>query len=344
MKNKILVSLLAAAMLIFVAGCTLPTGGGPGPRVWIDTPLNGDVLALGPVVVQSHASSESGTASATLLVNGAQVHVDNPANPSDRLASFAQAWQPTAPGDYTLEVVATDSQGNTGTSNQVVVHISGPELNVPVGPLSPTPSFSPVPPVSVTTTAIPNLIPTFIFTINANCRKGPDTAYEVVTSFFANDQVTIEGRNDNSSWYWALIPNSNSHCWVSGTTGTPQGPMGGLVVVPASALPATTVAPPPVVVATTPAPVAPAAPGGFSVSTKSCTSSEYVVTLQWSNVSGELGYRIYRDGALITTLPDNSTSYNDASPDYNPHSYQIQSFNDAGSANSSVQNSEGCMY
>jgi hypothetical protein len=100
------------------------------------------------------------------------------------------------------------------------------------------------------------------------------------------------------------------------------------------------------VVATTPAPapVAPAAPGGFSVSTKSCNSSQYVVTLQWSNVNGELGYRIYRDGGLIATLPENSTTYDDTSPDFNSHSYQVQSFNAAGSANSSAQNSEGCMY
>jgi hypothetical protein len=68
-----------------------------------------------------------------------------------------------------------------------------------------------------------------------------------------------------------------------------------------------------------------------------------VVTLQWSNVTGELGYRIYRDGALIAMLPANSTTYDDASPDYNSHAYQIQSFNDAGSANSSVQNSEGLL-
>lgn len=455
MKNKILISLHLAAILIFVAGCTLPTGGGPGPRVWIDTPLDGDILAFAPLVVKSHVSSEGGTASAALLVNGVQVRVDTPTNPSDPLTSFAQVWEPTSPGDYGLEVVATDSDGNTGRAlvrvrisveayipplcrgDELVapeslepadgatvvnpVHIAwsypgsgcrpggyGIRLSEPGGsaddliPTFITPSESytsgnwPLPagacyywqvnattpfggydgppsavrrfcipstaasiPGGPTVTASvpllaltiiippvipPDLIPTFIFTTNANCRQGPDTAYAVVTSFFANDQVTIEGRNDNSSWYWVLIPNSKARCAVSGSTGHPQGPLDNLVVIPAPALPATTVAPPPVVIATTPAPVPPAAPGGFNVSTKSCNSSEYVVTLQWNNVPGELGYRIYRDGGLIATLPDNSTSYNDTSPDYNSHSYQVQSFNDAGSANSSAQNSEGCMY
>jgi hypothetical protein len=456
MKNKSLISLLATAMMIFVAGCTLPTGGGPGPRVWIDTPLNGDTLAFGPVVVKSHASFEDGTASAALLVNGVQVRMDVPTEPSAPLTTFAQVWEPTSPGDYGLEVVVTDSSGNTGRS-LVRVHIStevylpplcsldelvapeslepadGASVASPVhfvwsypesachphsfaisisepggsaditgigwgsitydwlttsrdwrlpdgscyywrtlaysgsgyGPPSAVRRFcipsmaAAVPGVSTVTASVPlpaitimpsvippNLIPTFIFTSNANCRQGPDTAYEVVTSFFANDQVTIEGKNDNSSWYWALIPNSNSHCWISGKTGSPQGPMSGLMVIPAPALPATTEAPPPVVVATTPAPVsvAPAAPGKFSISTKSCTSSEYVVTLHWSNVAGESGYRIYRDGTLIATLPENSTAYDDASPDYNSHSYQVQSYNDAGSANGSAKNSEGCLY
>jgi len=461
MKNKILITLHLAAILIFLAACTLPTGGAPGPRVWIDAPLDGEILAFGPVVVKSHISSEGGTASAALLVNGVQVREDAPTDPSAPLTSFAQVWEPTSPGEYGLEVVATDSAGNTGRA-LVRVQISvetyipplcrldqlvAPELlepadgaSVPAGAADHTPvhfawsypepscrpsgyyinlsepdgsadhlvwgfitpsalyttgnwplpagcyywqvaaspghvgegppsevrrfciasSVASIPEVITVTASVPlpgitvtippaippGLIPTFIFTSNANCRQGPDTAYEVVTSFYANDQVTLEGRNNNSSWYWALIPNSNSHCWVSGKTGTPQGPFDSLVVIPAPPLPATTVAPPPVVVATTPAPapVAPLAPGKFSISTKSCTSSEYVVTLNWSNVNGELGYRIYRDGALIATLPENSTTYEDASPDYNSHSYQVQSFNNTGSANSSAQNSEGCLY
>ncbi len=466
MKNKILISLHVAALLIFVAGCTMPTGRGAGPRVWIDTPLDGDMLALGSLVVQSHASSESGTASAALLVNGVQVRVDTPTNPSDPLTSFAQVWEPTAPGDYGLEVVATDSRGNTGRSH-IRVHISteayipplcrldqlvAPELLEPAngasvlsdgasartnvhfswsypepscrpsgyyislsepdgsadhlvwgfitpsasyptgnwplptgacyywqvaasppisvvgqGPPSPVrrfciPSLTVSIPVAITVTVFvpipeitiiptvtpPNLIPLFIFTSNANCRSGPSTAYDVVTSFFANDQVTLEGRNDKSSWYWALIPNSNSHCWISAKIGTPQGPIDGLVVVTAPPLPTATVTPLPVIVATTPtsAPVAaaPPAPGKFSISTKSCTSSEYVVTLQWSNVKNEPGYHIYRDGVMIATLPANSTTYDDTSPDYNSHSYQVQSYNDAGSANSIAQKSEGCLY
>jgi hypothetical protein len=326
-------------VLLLVAGCSLPTGAGPGPRAWIDDPLDGAALDLGPVVVQSHASSESGTASAALLVNGAQVRVDNATNTSDRLASFAQPWEPAAPGDYTLEVVATDPAGNIGRSNRVVVHIGAVVITPtpPIGDVQPVPPIQPPPTFTPTATSVSS--PGFRFTINANCRLGPSTAYEVVTSFYAGDLVKIEGRNEDSSWYWVFIPNSNSHCAVSASTGTVEGPLAGLVLIPAPALPAlpaTTVAPPP--------PVAPPAPGKFNVSTKSCSSSQYIVTLQWGDVKGELGYRVYRDGKLIATLPADSTGFDDTSPDYNPHAYQVEAFNDAGAAGSSVQKSSGCLY
>lgn len=460
MKNKMLATLFTGIILVVVSGCTLPTGGGPGPRVWIDTPLSGDILALSAVVVQSHASSENGTVSAALLVNGVQMREDRAVNPDKPLISFAQAWGPTSPGSYVLEVIATDRDGNIGRSNRVLVNISTEifiaplplcrldQLVAPVslepvedaivtspvhftwsypetlchpasfavsisepdgsaeisgigwgsitydwhttfrdwrlpagacyywrilvdqgldgfGPpsdvrrfciplvvsiptedpiLSTLPTLVPSAISTLVPSAIPSLTPIFIFTANANCRQGPSTAYEVATSFNLGEQVTIDGKSADSSWYWALIPNSSAHCWVSSSTGSTQGPTDGLVIVPAPALPATAV-PPPQVATATPIPLTPPTiPGGFGLSTKTCSYTEYVVTLQWANVSYESGYRIYRDGILVATLPGNSTAYDDISPDYNAHSYQVQAFNDAGVANSPVQVSAGCVY
>ena len=53
-----------AALLL--AGCS--GAGGPGPRTWIDSPLDGSTIELGPVIVRSHAASAGGTAQAALLV------------------------------------------------------------------------------------------------------------------------------------------------------------------------------------------------------------------------------------------------------------------------------------
>jgi len=89
---------------------------------------------------------------------------------------------------------------------------------------------------------------------------------------------------------------------------------------------------------------APAAPEKFTVNDKSCSYSGYIVTLSWQDVSSEQGYRVYRDGALIAALPANSTTYDDASPDFNSHSYYVEAYNSAGSANSKSANSNGCVY
>ena len=352
MNSASIRSLGAVAMLLLVAGCSLPTGRAPGPRVWIDDPLDGAYLPLAPVVVQSHASWEGGTASAALLVNGAQVRVDNAPDASDPLAAFAQPWEPTEVGDYTLQVVATDKGGNSGRSNPVLVHVgaefvstvtvdsSAPGLPV----FEPPPTLTPASQVVITVAppTVPGLGPKFQFTINGNCRQGPGTAYPVITSFFAGDQVPMAGRNEDASWYWLSIPNGNSQCAAAASTGITLGPTDNLPFIPAPPPPATTVAPPTVVVVTTVAP--PPAPGKPTVSTKSCTASEYVVTLQWANVKGEQGYRVYRDDKLIDTLPADSTVYDDASPDYNAHSYRIEAFNGTGSASSPAQNSAGCLY
>ena len=272
-------------------------------------PVEQRYSGVGPVVVQSHVSSENGTTSVALLVNGAQVREDGAANPEEPLASFTQAWEPVSPGNYTLEVLATDPRGHIGRSNRVMVHISDEVFTAPlplcrldqlvapeslepadgasvaspvhfawsypksechphsfaisisepegsadisglgwgfitydehtmsrewklqagacyywralaytpdaygppsavrrfcIPPVASIPTSPPLlPAATINPSAIPNLIPTFIFIKNANCRQGPDTAYEVVTSFYANDQVTIEGRNNDSSWYWA---------------------------------------------------------------------------------------------------------------------------------------------
>ena len=342
-------SLGAAAVLLLLAGCSLPTGAAPGPRVWIDDPLDGAYLSLAPVVVQSHASWQGGTASAALLVNGAQVRVDNAPDASDPLAAFAQPWEPAEVGDYTLQVVATGKGGNSGQSNRVLVHIvavgefatmvtdESSLEDLPVFEAPPTLTPATQARITLTPTNDAGVNPALRFTINANCRQGPGTLYPVVTSFFAGDQLPIEGRNEDASWYWVRIPNSNSHCAAAASTGITLGPTDNLPVIAAPPLPATTVA-----VVTTVAP--PPAPGKLSVSTKSCTAFEYIVTLKWGNVNGEQGYRVYRDDKLIDTLPADSTVYDDASPDYNAHSYRVEAFNGTGSASSLAQNSAGCLY
>jgi hypothetical protein len=76
-----------------------------------------------------------------------------------------------------------------------------------------------------TTTPIATLSgPVATFVKDANCRAGPGTGYEVVTSFFKGDTVQIVGRNPNynNTWWYVVIP-SGGKCWVSLTTAQAYG-------------------------------------------------------------------------------------------------------------------------
>jgi hypothetical protein len=81
-------------------------------------------------------------------------------------------------------------------------------------------------------------IPTFTFSKNAFCRKGPGLAYEDVTAFLQDKSVQIDGRNqDEPRWWWVLIPGSSGHCWVSDSTGSAAGFLEGVNTVAAPPLP-----------------------------------------------------------------------------------------------------------
>lgn len=323
--NRIIFFVPIMLTLIFsLAGCA-PDAGGPGPRTWIDAPLDGSTVDLGPVVVRSHAASDGGTARAALFVDGAQVRVDEAGDASAALIEFAQVWAPAVPGEYTLQVITTDHAGNEGRSNSVRVR---------VGELAGTETPTPTPP-TLTPTTTPIGLPSFTFNSDANCREGDSIAYDVVTAFLQGTRVTIEGRNGDSSWFWVLIPNDGGHCWVSGATGTPQGPYGSVAVV---------VPPPPPATETVAPAQPPAAPGNLHVAGEVCNAQEYKVTLEWGNVSGEDGYRVYRDGQLVATLGANDTSYTDTPPNYNAHGYGVEAFNDAGASARPTVQEDGCLF
>jgi len=89
--KTLLSTLQVVGLMLFTAGCNLQAGGA-GPQTWIDAPLDGSTLPLGPVIVRSHAASPGGTAQVALTVNGAQVRVDQAADGSAALIEFVQNW------------------------------------------------------------------------------------------------------------------------------------------------------------------------------------------------------------------------------------------------------------
>jgi hypothetical protein len=174
--------------------------------------------------------------------------------------------------------------------------------------------------------ATPEASPAFTFTQDANCRQGPNTLYPVLGFGQVGQQARIEGLSDPAGWYYVTLADGLTHCFVAGSTGTATGPLDGMGVIPAP-----------------PVPIPPAAPE-LTVGNQICDGQQYVVHLAWFDVQGETGYRVYRDGQLIGDLGAGAIGYDDVSPDYDPHEYYVEAFNDFGAAASGVRKSEGCLY
>ncbi len=63
--------------------------------------------------------------------------------------------------------------------------------------------------------------PSFTLNVNSNCRSGPGSAYEVVTSGKAGYVMPIMARNADGSWLYGTI--SNAYCWIYSGLGTFNG-------------------------------------------------------------------------------------------------------------------------
>jgi hypothetical protein len=196
----------------------------------------------------------------------------------------------------------------------------------------PSPAVSGRAPLTPPTATAPSSTgPIFTFTQQANCRKGPNTLYESLGFGQVGEQVPIQGLSDPAGWYYVQLPNE-ARCFAAGSTGDVSGSLDGLPVIPAPPLPAAT------------ATVAPPAAPTLSLNNQVCDAIQYVVRLGWTNVEGETGYRVYRDGSLIANLGANATLYDDVSPDYNAHDYRVEAFNSSGAAGSATLQSTGCVY
>lgn len=64
------------------------------------------------------------------------------------------------------------------------------------------------------------VIPIFILDKNANCRVGPDVAFEARRSYLQGQSLEVEGINDLRTWVYVRMPNEGENfCWVSLNTG-----------------------------------------------------------------------------------------------------------------------------
>ncbi|GAB4430147.1 MAG: hypothetical protein Kow002_18640 [Anaerolineales bacterium] len=156
---------------------------------------------------------------------------------------------------------------------------------------------------------------------NTNCRSGPGQSFDILVTLLAGAEVEIAGKHPSENYWVVRAQGVNELCWLWGEFATPSG----------SHWTVQTMTPPPTSTAR------PANRPGNLNYTYLCTyngvNSDVAVTLTWKDQSDdEIGYRIYRDNALVSELPPNAKTYSEtiAADATQTLTYSVAAYNTAG--------------
>jgi len=117
-------SLLIGLMILFLFAACQSTG--PGPKAWIDQPLNSSEFTAGPITIQAHASDPDGVTAIAFFVMEEKVG-EQQVN-GERLENASILWQPPAPGKYQLSARGIDNAGNPGELAKIEIEVNGEPL------------------------------------------------------------------------------------------------------------------------------------------------------------------------------------------------------------------------
>jgi len=225
-----------------------------GPNTWIDQPLNGSQLPFAPVIIQAHASDADGISQFEFFI-GEHKFTDVTAGGKNFEEAIVE-WQPLEPGEYTLVVRTIDKAGNSGPDAKSQVSIGsnieqiqtttnqpGAITITPSPNVNNTPTKTPTPAANLTTTTTPLIAPSgcqVTLEINANCRVGPGTMYDVRDYLMIGENVQAIGRSQDSGWFFVQNPKSGKECWLASSIVQVQCDVAGLPVFQAPSLPTTT--------------------------------------------------------------------------------------------------------
>jgi len=212
-----------------------------------------------------------------------------------------------------------------------------PAVQLPLDPIIP----------SLIITLIPSdAVPVGLARVSTLCWEGPGDQYNVVSSVQTGTKLKLLGIGEISGWFIVdnpIYPGVN--CWLGSNTVQidPDVNLSTLKIYPAPPLliPTSTAIPlEPTAVPLKP----PGSPGKFNITNQVCSDTAYTVLLYWADSQGETGYRLYRDGSLISTLNANTTQYSDTPPYGGPYTYTLQAYNNAGSSPAVSVQEAGCIF
>lgn len=237
--------LITFIMAHLASACGTPT---QGPQAWIDVPIDNTTIPLAPLVVIAHASDSSGVASMEFYANDQLIAAVN--SGGERLTSAEIEWNPPVPGTYLIGARAINNNGSAGAMATSLVTITGDLVAMPEEEET-APPDDPV--ATITKTATPSETPTptstpdiasVIAIMDANCREGPGTAYEVYANLLKGEEALIKGRLADNSWFLVALAGRSSNCWIAISTVNVRGNLDNIQV--ANAPPPPQQEPPPV--------------------------------------------------------------------------------------------------
>jgi len=223
--------ILLAALLLNSCGASAP-----GPQAWIDTPLDNTIAPLAPLPIMAHASDSNGVAGIEFYANDqllASVSADG-----GRLGWAEYEWTPPEPGTYLVGARGIDNNGTAGALATSRVTISGTVTLTPTEEKisTETPTIT----LTVTNTPVTPLaatIPSVVAKMDANCREGPGTAYEVYGSLLKGQEAVIKGRLADNSWLLIALTGRSSNCWIAASVVDVHGDRDTIQVAAAPPLP-----------------------------------------------------------------------------------------------------------
>lgn len=226
--NQVVMCFLALVCAFALVACEPETPTGPGPRAWIDAPLDGETIEPGTLIVISHSTNyippsgspgslsvnRAGITEINLYVNGAIVRTDLNPNPEQPgLVRMEQPWSASSPGDYVLVVRAKNRDGMANLSLPVRVRISAAVARNTAVPGTRTPTAMPtstlVRAATATVTRLASVSPTSTSTASltrspilpsATPTPIPQATAAPQVEFFADTQTLIAGQCTNLHW------------------------------------------------------------------------------------------------------------------------------------------------
>ncbi|MCL4303048.1 MAG: FHA domain-containing protein [Anaerolineae bacterium] len=204
----ILVVVIIAAVTAYFLTQDRGSGVAGIPTVVITAPTaNSQVQINVPVTVQATASDPSGVKRMELWVSNIKTaDAVSPVDQGQATLTASFQWTPPAPGTYTLEVKAFNSQGQVSAPTTVTVNAVGESAAE-----TPTP-----PPTPDTPTPTVPTNPSLTTKTDLNVRSGPGTQYDLLGLLPAGVTVEIVGRDEARQWWQVRFsPAADGIGWVA---------------------------------------------------------------------------------------------------------------------------------